>query len=75
MRAPRDRLRRRLPLPRKRGALLAPIHNTHSQDTWPEIGQTIASKTTRAGGAARVSDPAVPKRVAGDRALLDVYDQ
>src|SRR5712691_8797323 len=32
MRATRDLLRRRMPLARKRGALLAPVHTPHSQD-------------------------------------------
>ncbi|HSX79106.1 MAG TPA: transposase [Candidatus Saccharimonadia bacterium] len=42
MRATRDLLRRRLPLARTRGALLAHGHNTTSQYTLPAIGQKIA---------------------------------
>jgi hypothetical protein len=42
MRATRDLLRRRLPLTRKRGELLAHIHHTNSQDNLPEIGKKIA---------------------------------
>jgi transposase len=39
MRATRDLLRRRMPLMRKRAALLAHIQNTHSQYNLPEIGK------------------------------------
>jgi transposase len=70
MRATRDRLRRRIHLMRQRAALLAHIHNTHSQDTLPESGKTIASTANREGGAERCADPAVQKRIAVDRALI-----
>jgi hypothetical protein len=57
-RATRARLRRRTPLLRQRAARLSPVQQTHSQDTRPEIGQKMAYQANRAGGAARVSDPA-----------------
>jgi transposase len=75
MRATRDRLRRRLPLTRKRAELLAHIQNTHSQYNLPEIGKKIASKANRDGVAARFPAPAVPKSVEVDLALIDFYDQ
>lgn len=73
MRATRDLLRRRVPLPRKRAALLAPVQKTKSQDHLPEIGKQLASKAQRDGVAARCPAPAVPKRVAVDRARI-AYD-
>jgi hypothetical protein len=75
MRATRDRLRRRLPLTRKRAELLAHIQNTHSQYNLPEIGKKIASKANRDGVAARFPAPAVPKSVEVDLAWIDFYDQ
>ena len=42
MRATRDLLRRRMPLMRKRAALLAHIHHTNSQYNLPEIGKKLA---------------------------------
>jgi hypothetical protein len=42
MRATRDLLRRRMPLARKRGELLAHVHNPNSQYNRPAIGKTIA---------------------------------
>ena len=42
MRATRDLLRRRLPLARTRGELLAHVHNTTSQSTLPAMGKKIA---------------------------------
>jgi hypothetical protein len=65
MRAPRDLLRRRMPLMRKRADLLSPVHNTHSQYTLPAIGKNIADKATRHGVAERFADPAVPKNHRG----------
>ena len=59
-RAPRARLRRRMPLMRPRAALLAHIHQTTRQDTLPERGTKRASQANRAGGAARLPAPAVP---------------
>jgi transposase len=42
MRATRDLLRRRMPLARNRGELLAHVHNTNSQYNLPAIGTKIA---------------------------------
>jgi hypothetical protein len=75
MRATRDLLRRRLHLRRTRAALLAHLHKTHSQYNLPQIGKKSASTATRAGGAERFTDPAVPKSIAVDRALLGHDDQ
>jgi transposase len=75
MRAIRDLLRRRLHLTRKRGELLAHIHNTNSQYNLPEIGKKIAYKTNRDGVAERFPDPAVHKSVEVDLALIDFSDQ
>ena len=75
MRAPRARLRRRRPLRRKRAARLAHLQHTHSQYTLPELGTKRASKATRDGVAERCSAPAVPKSVAGERALMGDEDQ
>jgi transposase len=72
-RAPRDLLRRRMPLARTRGARLAHVHNTNSQYTLPAIGKKIADQTNRDGGAERCADPAVPKSIAGDLVLIP-YD-
>jgi hypothetical protein len=47
MRAPRDLLRRRMHLRRKRAELLAPIQNTNSQYNLPEIGKKLAYKANR----------------------------
>lgn len=74
MRATRDLLRRRLHLTRKRAALLAHMQHTNSQDNLPAIGQKIAYKANREGGAERFPDPAVHKSVAIDLALIDFYD-
>jgi len=74
-RATRALLRRRVPLTRTRAELLAHIQHTTSQDHVPEMGQKIASKANRGGVAERFPDPAVPKRVAVDLALIDVEDQ
>ena len=75
MRATRDLLRRRVHLRRKRAELLAHIQHTNSQYTLPEIGKKIASKANRDGVAARFPDPAVPKSVEVDLALIAFYDQ
>jgi hypothetical protein len=70
MRATRDWRRRRRPLARTRGALLAQGPQPHRHDTWPALGPQIAPNATRDGGAARFADPAVPKRRALARARL-----
>ena len=70
-RATRDRLRRRMHLMRTRAELLTHVQQTHSQDNLPESGTKIASKTHRAGVAEQFADPAVPKSIEVDLALLD----
>src|SRR5882672_5881819 len=70
MRATRDLLRRRMPLARTRGELLAHVHNTNSQYHLPAIGKKIASKAHRDGVAERLADPAVHKSLAVDLALI-----
>jgi transposase len=74
MRATRDLLRRRLSLTRKRAELLAHIQNTNSQSNLPEIGKKLAYQANRDGVAERFPDPAVPKSMAVDLALLGSYD-
>jgi transposase len=69
-RATRDRLRRRMPLTRKRAELLAHIQHTNSPDNRPEIGKKLAYKANRDGVAERFTDPAVPKSLEGDLALI-----
>src|SRR5215831_7448747 len=64
MRAPPDRVRRRLPLTRTRAEWLAHVQQTHSQYHLPEIGKKIASKAHREGVAERFPAPAVQQRVA-----------
>ena len=75
MRAPRDLLRRRTHLMRKRAELLAHIQNTNSQYNLPEIGKKIADKAHRDGVAERFPDPAVQKSIAVDLALIGHDDQ
>jgi transposase len=74
MRATRDRLRRRMPLARTRGVLLAHVHNTNSQDNLPAIGTNMAYKTHRDGVAERCADPAVHKSIDVDLALITSDD-
>jgi transposase len=74
-RAPRDLLRRRLPLRRKRAALLAHIQKTTSQYPLPAMGKQLADKGNRDGVAERFCDPAVQKSVAVDLALIDHDEQ
>jgi transposase len=74
MRATRALLRRRIPLARKRGELLAHVQNTNSQYTLPAIGTKIAYKANRDGIAERFADPAVQKSIAIDLALVGHYD-
>jgi transposase len=75
MRATRDLLRRRMHLARKRGELLAHVHHTNSQYTLPALGKKIAYKSNRAGVAERFADPAVPKSIAVDLALITYDDE
>ncbi len=74
MRATRDLLRRRMHLARKRGELLAHVHNTNSQYHLPALGKKIAYKTNRDGVAERFADPAVHKSIEVDLALITSYD-
>jgi transposase len=74
-RATRDLLRRRRPLMRNRAALLTHIQKTNRQYNLPTIGEKIAYKANRTGGAARVTDPAGQKRIEGDLALIDHDDR
>jgi len=73
MRATRDVLRRRMPLARTRGELLAHVQHTNSQYKLPAMGTKIASKANRDGVAERCADPAVQKSLAVDLALI-TYD-
>ena len=73
MRATRDLLRRRMHLARTRGALLAHVQNTNSQDNLPAIGTKIAYKANRDGVAERCADPAVHKSLEVEFALI-IYD-
>jgi len=75
MRATRDLLRRRLHLVRKRAELLTHVQHTNRQYNFPEIDKDIAYKTNRPGVAERFADPAVPKSVEVDLALIDYDDQ
>jgi transposase len=75
MRASRDLLRRRLPLMRKRAEWLTHIQHTTSQYNLPEMGKKIAYKANRHGVAERFADPAGPKSLAVDLALLAHYDR
>jgi hypothetical protein len=63
-----------MPLRRKQAELLAPIQNTNSQYNLPEIGKKIAYKANRDGVVERFPDPAVPKSMEVDLALLGYYD-
>jgi len=74
MRATRDLLRRRMPLARPRGALLAHVQNTNSPYHLPAIGTKIAYKANRDGVAERFAAPAGQKSLAVDRALIGFYD-
>ncbi len=74
-RATRDLLRRRMPLARQRGELLAHVQNTTSPYNLPAIGKKIASKANRDGVAERFADPAVPKSIAIDLARIGDDDE
>ncbi|HSX82351.1 MAG TPA: IS110 family transposase [Candidatus Saccharimonadia bacterium] len=74
LRATRDLLRRRMPLARKRGELLAHVQNTNSQYNLPAIGKKIAYKANRDGVAERFADPAVQKSIEVDLALIGYDD-
>jgi len=73
LRSTRDRLRRRTHLRRKRAERLAHVHNTNSHSNLPDLGKTIAYQAHREGVAERFHDPAVPKPLEVDLALM-TYD-
>lgn len=75
MRATRDLLRRRCHFARKRGQLLAHIHNTASQYNLPPIAERISYKANRCGVAERFPDPQVRKSIEVDLSLIDHYDE
>jgi transposase len=75
MRAPRDLLRRRMPLMRTRAERWAHIQKTNSQYNRPEIGKKLAAKANRVGVAERCPDPAVQKSIAVDLALIGHDDE
>ena len=75
MRAPRDLLRRRCHLVRKRAELLAHIQHTNSQYNLPEIGKKLAYKANREGVEEHFPDPSVRKTIELDVALIEHYDQ
>jgi transposase len=75
MRATRDLLRRRMPLARTRGALLAPVQPTTSHYHLPALGHKIAYQAHRDGVAERFADPAVPKSIEIDLALIGSSDE
>ena len=68
-RALRALLRRRISLPRQRADRLAPIQPTNSPDKLPALGNKLADKAHRDGGAERCPAPAVPKSLDVDLAL------
>jgi transposase len=74
-RAPRDLLRRRGPLRRKRAELLAPSQNTKSQYNLPEFGKELAYRGNRAGGEDHFPDPSGRKTIAMAVSLIAHYDK
>ena len=74
MRSPRDLIRRRLHLVRKRGQLLAHIQNTRAQYNLPIFGRKLAYRANREGVVEHCPDPSVQKSIAVDVALIDQYD-
>ncbi len=74
MRAPRDVLRRRCPLARKRAELLAHIHHTNSQYHRPEIGKRVANKSNREDVADHFPDPRGRTTIEGEVSLIDHCD-
>jgi len=75
LRATRDLLRRRMPLRRTRAARLAHVPNTNSPYNLPELGKNIAYKANRDGVAERFPEPALPKSLEVDLALIASDDQ
>ena len=75
MRAPRDLLRRRCPLVRKRADLLAHRQNTNRQSNLPEIGKKLADTANREGGEDHFPDPRVRQTIAVEVSLIHHYEQ
>jgi hypothetical protein len=50
-------------------------HNPNRPDNWPESGPKLAEQANRHGVADRVPEPAGPKRMEVDRALIDADDR
>jgi len=75
MRAPRDLLRRRCHLARKRAELFAHIHNTKSQDHLPEMGKRLANKANREDVAEHFPDASVHKAIEVDVSRIDHDEQ
>jgi transposase len=75
MRATRDLLRRRMPLMRTRAELLTHVQQTNRPDNLPAIGQQLAYKANRDGGAERFPAPAVQKSIEVDLALIGHDDE
>jgi transposase len=74
-RAPRDLLRRRMHLMRKRAERLAHIQNTNSPYHRPERHKKLAYQANRDGVAARVPDPAGQQSSEVDLTLINSYDR
>jgi transposase len=74
MRSTRDLIRRRLPLVRTRGQLLAHIQHTRAQYNLPVFGRKLAYRSNREGVVEHFPDPSVQKSIAVDLALIDQYD-
>jgi hypothetical protein len=70
LRATRDLRRRRTPLARTRGELLAHVQHPNSPSNLPAIGHKIADQANRDGVTACCPEPAVHKRLAVDRARI-----
>ena len=75
MRAPRDLLRRRCHLVRKRAELLAHLQNTNRQYHLPEIGKKLASKANREGVEEHFPDPRVRKTIEVEVSLMTHSDK
>jgi hypothetical protein len=69
-RATRALLRRRIHVRRPRAEFLTHVPPTNSQDNLPALGKKLADKANRGGVSARFPDPAGPKHIAVDLALL-----
>jgi len=75
MRAPRDLLRRRNHLMRKRADLLAHIQNTADRYNLPPLGARVDRKGERGQIPAHFPDPVVRRSVELDLSLITHYDR